>query len=251
MDLPSLALLGVVLGVLAARAVLRERRDYARFKRMRSTIARQKVYRRWLIEGVIVLGGLSLATVVGGWDAIPRVLADAQAWEPVAALRAFLATPGGVVAAAVGGLLVLAALVVPPLLARGTNLDEIPALGDVKAMIPRSMGELRYGAGLSVNAGISEELLMRLGLPALGYAVTGDALLAFGGAVLLFGLLHAYQGPLGILFTTVLGAAFTALYLVTGSIVVPIVLHALIDLRSMVLLPLALGTVAPREPVRA
>ena len=245
MDLSSLALLGVVLAVLAARAVMRERRDYARFKRMRSTVARQKVFRRWLIEAFLVLGGLSVATIVGSWEAIPRVLADAQAWAPVAATREVLGGPWGFALTIGFTVVVLAALVVPPLLARGSTLEDIPAVGDVKAIIPRSRGELRYGAGLSVNAGITEELLFRLGLPALVFAVTQDALLAFGGAAVLFGALHVYQGPLGIVFSTVLGVVFTALYLVTGSILVPILLHALIDLRSMVLLPIVLGTVTP------
>lgn len=245
MDLPSLALLGVVVVILVARALLRERRDYARFKRMRSTVARQRVFRRWLIDAVIALGGLAIATVVGGWAAIPEVLADAQRWAPIAASREFLASGTGIAVAIGAGVAVLAALVVPPLLARGSTLDDIPAAGDVKAIIPRSLGELRYGAALSVNAGVSEELLFRLGLPALAYAVTGDAVVAFAGAAVLFGMLHLYQGPVGVVFTGVLGVVFTALYLVTGSILVPIVLHAFVDLRSMVLLPVALGAIKP------
>ncbi len=70
MDAAALALLGVVVAVLLWRALMRERRDYARFKRMRSTVARQKVYRRWVIEGVLALGGLSLATMVGAWTSV-------------------------------------------------------------------------------------------------------------------------------------------------------------------------------------
>ena len=134
-------------------------------------------------------------------------------------------------------------VIVPVLLVRG-SLDEVPAVGDIRALLPRTRGELPYGAALSLNAGIFEELLFRLGLPAVVFAVTGDALLAFAGATVVFGLLHVYQGPLGILFSTLLGVVFVGLYLVTGSILVPIVLHAVIDLRSMVLIPVVLGTAA-------
>lgn len=240
MDLAALALLGVVVGVLLWRAFTRERRDYARFKRLRSTVARQRVYRRWLVEGALSLGGLSLATVLGAWQQIPTALAAAQRWEPIVAVRAFLAGDAGipiVVAVSVG---VLAGLVLPVVLIR-EPLEEAPAIGDVRALLPRTRGELPYGAALSVSAGVFEELLFRLGLPALVFAVTGDALAAFLGTTLLFGLLHAYQGPPGVLVSAVLGGIFVLLYLVTGSIVVPIVLHALIDLRSMVLIPIALG----------
>jgi len=239
-DASALALLGVVVGVLLWRALMRERRDYARFKRMRSTVARQKVYRRWVVEGMLSLGGLSLAAIVGASASIPRALADAQQWAPIAAVRSFLGEPYGPAVAIAVAVVVLVGLVLPVVVVR-ESLDEAPAVGDIRALLPRTRGELRYGAALSVSAGVFEELLFRLGLPALVVAVTGDAIVAFLGATLLFGVLHLYQGPLGILFSTVLGAVFLALYLVTGSILVPIVLHALVDLRSMVLIPVVLG----------
>lgn len=242
MDASALALFGVVVGVLLWRALTRERREYSRFKRLRSTVARQKVYRRWLIEGMLALGGLSLATIVGAWARIPEVLAAAQGWEPIAATRAFLAGDAGITVAIAIAVVLLAGLVLPVVLLRHP-LEEAPAIGDIRALLPRTRGELPYGAALSVSAGVFEELLFRLGMPALVFAVTGNALAAFLGATLLFGLLHLYQGPLGIAISTVLGAVFVLLYLVTGSIVVPVVLHTLIDLRSMVLIPIALGRI--------
>jgi membrane protease YdiL (CAAX protease family) len=46
-----------------------------------------------------------------------------------------------------------------------------------------------------------------------------------------------YQGLPGIVGATILGAIFMATYLATGSIVVAIVVHALFDLRSLVVIP--------------
>jgi len=43
---------------------------------------------------------------------------------------------------------------------------------------------------------------------------------------------------------------FAALYVLTGSIAAPIVLHALVDLRTMVLIPVVVGGVW-RLPTRA
>ncbi|HWH98044.1 MAG TPA: CPBP family intramembrane glutamic endopeptidase, partial [Pseudolysinimonas sp.] len=186
-------------------------------------------------------------TIVGAWTQIPHVLAAAQQWEPISTMRAFLGGEAGIPIMIAVGIVVLAGLVLPVVLARH-SLDEAPAIGDIRALLPRTRGEIPYGAGLSVNAGVFEELLFRLGLPALVFAVTDDAFAAFLGAALLFGLLHLYQGPLGIVFSTVLGAIFVLLYVVTGSIVVPIVLHTLIDLRSMVLIPVALGRVLAKPP---
>jgi membrane protease YdiL (CAAX protease family) len=90
-----------------------------------------------------------------------------------------------------------------------------------------------------------EELLFRLALPALLFGVLegvpGAGALSFGIAALVFGVLHLYQGPLGILFSFILGVVFSLLYLASGTIIAPIVLHALVDLRSLVLIPIALG----------
>jgi uncharacterized protein len=130
-------------------------------------------------------------------------------------------------------------LVLPVFLLRN-QVNEVPAIGDVAALLPRTRGELKYGVGLSVNAGIVEELLFRLGMPALLFGITGNGALSFLIASVLFGLLHIYQKFWGVLGATILGLVFSLVYLLTGSIWVVIVVHALVDLRSLVLLPLVL-----------
>ncbi|MBN9606341.1 MAG: CPBP family intramembrane metalloprotease [Actinomycetales bacterium] len=245
----DLALVLGVLGFLGWRAVTRERREYGRFRRLRTTAARQRTYRRWLIEGVAVIGGLAVVTVVGGWPRIGPALADAQAWPPVAAAREWLGGSFGSGFAIGAGIAVVAGLIVPVLLIR-LDHDDIPTIGDVGALLPRTRGELPYGAGLALNAGISEELLFRLGLPALLFGVTGDGAIAFALAAVVFALMHVYQGPLGVLATGVLGLVFSAVYVVSGWIWLPIALHALVDLRSLVLLPLRVGVLKREELAR-
>ena len=236
--LALLALLLVVIAQLIWRAVTRERRDYARFKRLRSTVLRRKVFRRWIIESWLMLGGLAAIVLLAAGPYVTPVLRDAREWGPLAAIPYDSETLAGILTGlAVATVLVL---VVPILLLR-RRLDEVPAIGDIRAILPRNRGELPYGAALGLTAGIVEELLFRLALPALLFGVLGSGPLAFGIAALLFGALHLYQGPLGILFAFVLGLLFTLLYLVTGSIIAPIALHALVDLRSLVLIPVALG----------
>jgi membrane protease YdiL (CAAX protease family) len=239
-DFALLALLLVVLALLIWRAVTRERRDYARFKRLWSTTARRQVFRRWLVESWLVLGGLAVIILIGVWAFVPRVLDDTRAWGPLATID----YDGGLVRGIlIGVVIVLVVGLIAPILLLRTRLDEVPTVGDIRALLPRNRGELPYGAGLALTAGVVEELLFRLALPALLFGVLGNGPLAFGLAALLFGALHLYQGPLGITFAFLLGLLFTALYVLSGSILLPIALHALIDLRSLVLIPVALGKV--------
>lgn len=248
MDLQLLALLLVVVTLLIWRAATRERREYGQFKRMRLTTSRQKVMRKWLLESVLIMGGLSAALLLASWDLVPAALTEAQKWAPIAASREFFTENsigrGLVIGGAIGAVV---ALILPFLLLRNTTADEVPKLGDIGALIPRTRGELKYGAGLGLSAGIFEETLFRLALPAVIFGIWPDAPLAFIIATVLFGLLHLYQKATGVIFATVLGVVFAYLYLVSGSILVPIVLHVLIDLRSLVLLPLTLGKVWGKE----
>ena len=244
MNLQLLALLLVVVVLLVWRAITRERREYAQFKRMHATAARQKVMRRWLVESMLVFGGLAGAVLLATWDQVPVVLHEAQAWTPIAASRDFFSGTSLGRGLAIGGAIgALAALVLPVLLLRNADPDEVPKLGDIGALLPRTRGELPYGAGLALSAGVFEELMFRLAVPTLLFGIWPDPVLAFALATLLFGALHLYQKWVGVVTATLLGAVFAYLYLVSGTILLPIAVHALIDLRALVLLPLVLGRV--------
>jgi membrane protease YdiL (CAAX protease family) len=56
-------------------------------------------------------------------------------------------------------------------------------------------------------------------------------------ASIIFGLCHFYQGWQGVLGTTALGAVFAGLYVATGSLLFPVILHALVDLRILLIFP--------------
>ena len=116
-----------------------------------------------------------------------------------------------------------------------------PMLGDVGALIPRERRELPYATMLSITAGVTEELFFRLALPLLLVLVIGDALIAFVVATALFGVAHRYQGWVGIVATSVVGALFCGFYLATGILWATMVFHALIDLNGLVLRPAMTG----------
>lgn len=230
-----LALALVVL--LVARAARKDQREYRRFRRYRSTARRQAMMRRWLIESLVVFGGSSVVLLVLVHPVIAPLLATTQALPPIAWLRDALA--GGLGAALLLGAL-LGVAVLTMLGARSARREGgIVMVGDIAALLPRNRPELGWGAALSVNAGVVEEALFRLALPALLVVVTGEPISAFVLAALLFGALHAYQGWVGVLATTVVGLLFTLLFVVSGSIGLAMLVHALFDLRTLVVIPMA------------
>ena len=233
--LPRLAAALLATGLLVlflVRAVRKDRREYARFRRYRSTARRQAMLRRWLIESLALFGGTAALVLVAVQPFVAPLLAETQALPPVAWLRDALTGglgAGLLIGAVVGGTL-LTVIGVRSARAEGG----VVMVGDIASLLPRNRPELGWGAALSVNAGIVEEALFRLALPALLVIVTGEPISAFVLAALVFGALHAYQGWLGVVATSVVGLLFTTLYVVSGSI-----LLAMFDLRTLVVIPMA------------
>ena len=103
------------------------------------------------------------------------------------------------------------------------------------ALLPRSRSERRLFAFVGVTAGVCEEWLYRgfflAVVAALAPGLPDGVLVLVAGAA--FGLAHAYQGLTGVLTTGVLGGVLAAIYLGTGSLLLPVLLHAAIDLRFL------------------
>jgi membrane protease YdiL (CAAX protease family) len=110
-----------------------------------------------------------------------------------------------------------------------------PAVHATLALLPRTAGERRLFTVVGLTAGLCEEWLYRGFFLAVVAALTGGpptpVLVLVAAAA--FGLAHAYQGAAGVLTTAVLGGVLAALYLETGSLLLPVVLHAAIDLRFL------------------
>ncbi|WP_010205953.1 CPBP family intramembrane glutamic endopeptidase [Salinibacterium sp. PAMC 21357] len=238
-----LTLVGV-LTALALRTFRRDQREYRRFKRFRTTKRRQLMLRRWLIISFTLFGGMSLVTLLASGQFAPDLLTEVQGWSWVSWLLSVLAArPSVTVGIIVGIIIGIVGLTIAGVIAVRKEGDEIIAVGDIQAILPRNRQELVLGGLLSINAGVVEELLFRLALPALLFATTGNAIVAVVGSLLLFGLMHSYQGVAGIVVTTVIGMIFMALYVLSGSILVAIIAHAVLDLRSLVVIPMAIGHV--------
>lgn len=100
--------------------------------------------------------------------------------------------------------------------------------GNIAILIPQNGNELVRFYGLSITAGIVEEILWR------GYLIWYlSQFMPLWGAALVsavsFGLAHAYQGAAHLPQLMLLSAAFVGLYLLSGSVWLPIILHAAVD----------------------
>jgi membrane protease YdiL (CAAX protease family) len=108
---------------------------------------------------------------------------------------------------------------------------------EVGVLLPRTAAERRGFSRLALTAGFCEELLYRgflLAVVAAEAPELGPGRLVLVSA-LAFAVAHTYQGLVGMLTAGVLGAGFAVLYLGSGSLLLPVLFHALIDLRLLVL----------------
>ena len=198
--------------------------SHARFRRaVGDPRARLRRYRRtgaleWALVGV----SLALVAAAPGLD-----LADVGVrWPRLSAYT---------VVGAVG--LVLSVALLVGLRRRVDRGVEVIAPAEVSALLPRTATERRAFAGLAVTAGVCEEVLYRgfllryltALLPGLGG--TGAVLVA----AVVFAMAHTYQGALSVVATALMALVFTALFVASHALWLPIIVHALVDLRALLL----------------
>ncbi|GAA1581283.1 hypothetical protein GCM10009678_75050 [Actinomadura kijaniata] len=229
---PEFSTLGLVLAVpLLAQATVGDallgRRSYARLRRDRDRDPRAlvRLYRLWIATswGLAALGALTVVVSPG-----------------VAAGDIGLTWPGD--PARIAGMLVGLAIVLPLTVLVGRRMaargKAVPGAEGVTELLPRDARERRLGLAMSVTAGICEEFVYRGVLIALFVGVLGVPVqVAAGIALALFAVAHAYQGWRNMLLTLLPGYALTAMYLSTGSLLLPVLVHILIDVRGLVLTP--------------
>ena len=214
--------------------------DYTLLKSAETTDLRCAFYKRRVIKSASIfgLGGLILLACSNGLQGLWRfpeifgsaaLMARNQTWIAATSFPNLLHS---VIPVTIG---VSISALVPLLRPSGKPVT----IGDIGAILPRNGREIAWGALLSMNAGISEELCFRLALPFALTVLTGNAIFAFVASTLLFGFLHRYQGFVGIAFTTILGGVLAIQYLATGNLALVMVIHAGFNMMAMVVRPIA------------
>ncbi|MFI5908688.1 CPBP family intramembrane glutamic endopeptidase [Dactylosporangium sp. NPDC051541] len=117
-------------------------------------------------------------------------------------------------------------------------------------LLPRNGRERLWGTATAFTAGICEELVFRGAFLAFAVGVLHLNLwLATLAVSLFFGLGHLYQGWIGVAGTTVFGACATILYLFSGSLLLPMLVHTAVDLAPFALIrysePATVGSPIP------
>jgi membrane protease YdiL (CAAX protease family) len=112
------------------------------------------------------------------------------------------------------------------------GVEESPIL---RALLPRTGNERLAFAGLSVIAGLCEEVIFRgYALPVLA-GVTGVVAAGVLTSVA-FGALHAYQGVLGVVRTAALGGILAWAFVAAGSVWPVVAAHTVLDLLGGIVL---------------
>ncbi|WP_338501432.1 CPBP family intramembrane glutamic endopeptidase [Sphingomonas kaistensis] len=234
----AIVTLVVILGLIGWLS-LKDARDYQEFKNAQDEDSRLAFYRRWTIYPMLLFGfgGAALLAWLGRTDALtglPSEFAAAAARFSSAQEPAAAATSETMLGMALGMTL---GLVVTFYIWRARLRAARRPIGDIEALLPRTRREVLAAIPLSINAGISEEIFFRAALPMLAFVATGSVPLSFAISIVSFGIAHWYQGFKGVLATTAMGALFAYLYLSSGSLLKPILIHILIDLVALAIRP--------------
>lgn len=211
--------------------------DYYEAKRLRTVrhpMARTQCYLRCMaVLWLATFAAMALMPLATLWNAPPGMRGLVPATSPgfipvmVAALGFGLLAP-----------LVLAWF------SNGMRQKIFGQLKEIDYLLPQSRAEIALFAGVSVTAGICEEVLFRgflfAYLQASPWSLDPSTVILVSSAM--FGIAHFGQGIKGMLLTGMIGAALGILYVVTGSLLAPIIVHILIDLRAAALCYLRAST---------
>lgn len=127
-------------------------------------------------------------------------------------------------------------LLVPALQRFGVELPDMSRFESIRGNLPML---LMWLAVAWTTAGFGEEVIWRGFVMGRVARVLGDGKAAWVSSLVLtsviFGLLHLYQGTVGVVLTGVAGLVFGILYLVSGrNLWAPVIAHAMTDTLSFV-----------------
>lgn len=207
-------------------AVVLGPRAYLAFRRLRTSGPGEQAARRTHAYRMAMLSQWTLsAALLANWAV------NARTWVSLGVVPAL--TPG-VVGVGAGLVIVIGLMMIQNRRPEGRERAMDRARERVRAlafMMPHSARELRLFTALAITAGICEELLFRGFMMWYLAHWTGEMQAALLSS-LVFGLGHAYQGPRGILLTGAIGVFMAGIYLLSGSLYLPMLIHAAVDITA-------------------
>lgn len=204
--------------------------DMRRLKRDQASVALMRSY-------IITISTMWLIAIVCSWLLPPSLL-----WQPPVDLAASMGldvVPTAAMFALAAAILI--GLVAPVIIVRRNPGSADKQLEPIRFLLPTTAAQRWVFVLVCLTAGIAEEWIYRgfvlhflvSALPAV------NGWLVVLAAAAMFGIAHAYQGKAGTVLTGVLGFVFSLFYIGTGSLLLSMILHTLVDLRIFLLLPTA------------
>ncbi len=200
---------------------------------------------RWYKHTIVYLWG-ALVVGLGAWLLLGHGVVEIGLW-PFASGWQWLAWVVSLALCAVLG------FVSARTMGRPDELASVRSqLGDLTAIVPHTNNELRLFYGVSISAGISEEIIFR-GLIMAPLAAAWGVVPAVLVSSIVFGLSHTYQGASGALRSSLVGLVLALSVVFTGSLYAAIILHAILDMTQgqMAQAALASGKDAAPEAIEA
>ncbi len=205
--------------------------DHFAMKRLKASSdprVKIKSYRRTIFW---LWGGSVIACVVVGWRSVLTIRRGAGE-------AAGLPGPAFVIGFMVAAVVALFVPIIVMMRSETTRARVAKSLEKLNFILPGTAEERHCFVLVAITAGVCEEILYRGFLiqyfRELPVHIGLTEALVFSACV--FGIAHLYQGIIGIVQTTILGALSGVLFVATGSLLLPMFLHALIDLRILLIL---------------
>jgi membrane protease YdiL (CAAX protease family) len=161
-------------------------------------------------------------------------------WKPPVGLAERMrldAVPMSAVAGVAIGLMI--GMIAPVIIAFRNPGSIEKQLDPVRFLLPTTSAQRWIFVMVCITAGVAEEWIYRgfvLHFLVAEFPVLNDWAIVVAAAAM-FGIAHAYQGRAGTILTGILGLVFSLLYITTGSLLLSMAMHTLLDLRIFLLIP--------------
>lgn len=185
-------------------------------------VARMRLYQRVVMQQAVIIGAIAVVAILGGLAPVRLGLTMPRSWWL-----------SGAMAAGIGAALVWSAI----RLRRKAHAHREQLQQRGAAVLPESPAERRWFVAAGLGGAVSEELLFRgflfyyfsLYLPA-----ANDPVQAILSSVV-FAAGHLYQGWRGTAMAFAVSLALAALYVLSGSLLLPLLVHAVGNLRGLLI----------------
>lgn len=195
------------------------------------------------LQGRLHFGGIAtMAVLTANAAAVvvasPTLTASNVGWNLADSGWAYALAAYALVALSIGNLRELDRL-------RSGSVSEVALR--VGFLLPQTTALRWLAAGFAISVGISEEFVFRGLLIGAGTDLIGATVPAVLFSLAIFAWSHSYQGLRGMLGSAFLGLLLTGIYLLSGSLVLPILVHSAQDLMVFLLWPAGRVLAAARE----